>query len=108
MQFNRTSTIFFLSNSKLYLSLCGEMNQRKEVVLLAVVSTYYLNKSDNFLYTYLVNLTWTVEGRGFVELLFCEFCVISNTHNMSLIVRFCCSCCIIVDGSKQLKLLRVV
>ena len=62
------------------------MNQRKEVVLSAVVSTYYLNKSDNFLYTYLVNLTWTVEGRGFVEMLFCEFCVISNTHNMSLIV----------------------
>ena len=48
MQFNRTSTIFFLSNSKLSLSLCGEMNQRKEVVLSAVVSTYYLNKSDNF------------------------------------------------------------
>lgn len=77
---------FFSSNSKLSLSLCGEMNQRKEVVLSAVVSTYYLNKSDNFLYTYLVNLTWTVEGRGFVEMLFCEFCVISNTHNMSLIV----------------------
>ena len=74
MQFNRTSTLFF-SNSKLSLSLCGEMNQRKEVVLSAVVSTYYLNKSDNFLYTYLVNLTWTVEGRGFVEMLFCEFCV---------------------------------
>ena len=48
MQFNRTSTIFFLSNSKLSLSLCGEMNQRKEVVLSAVVSTYYLNKSNNF------------------------------------------------------------
>lgn len=52
MQFNRTSTIFFLSNSKLPLSLCGEINQRKEVVLSAVVSTYYLNKSDNFCYLF--------------------------------------------------------
>ena len=30
-----------------------------------------------------MNLTWTVEGRGFVEMLFCEFCYFKYSQYVS-------------------------